>query len=226
MIQGVPYDAEIEYIRTTGNEYILTDVIPDSTIKIEGSFRWRTINAQARLFGSNSGGTNAIEYSLYRGANNISARGGNTSSTPTFFAGSNGTVYTFSYTATSATINGTTKSIGTPHPAGLYPFALFGRNNLGTVYYSDYPMICDLYWMKFWLGSTLVANFIPVRVATEGFLYDRVSGKLFGNMGTGSFVLGQDIAIPIKSIRLGPDVVQSKFWLPMPGKIMRGGGNG
>lgn len=36
-------------------------------------------------------------------------------------------------------------------------------------------------------------DLIPVRVGQVGYLYDRVSGQLFGNAGTGDFVLGPDI---------------------------------
>ena len=41
-----------------------------------------------------------------------------------------------------------------------------------------------------------VCDFIPVRVGSGanavGYLYDRVSGELFGNMGSGAFVIGPD----------------------------------
>ena len=40
--------------------------------------------------------------------------------------------------------------------------------------------------------GTVIADYIPVRKGTVGYLYDRVSGKLFGNAGTGDFVLGPD----------------------------------
>ena len=36
-------------------------------------------------------------------------------------------------------------------------------------------------------------DLIPVRVGTTGYMYDKVSGQLFSNNGTGSFTLGQDI---------------------------------
>jgi hypothetical protein len=36
-------------------------------------------------------------------------------------------------------------------------------------------------------------DLIPVRVGDVGYMYDKVSGKLFGNQGTGEFVLGSDI---------------------------------
>lgn len=186
----LPYDAEVEYIRTDGYEYILTGVTPDSTIRVTGSFRWNTIVAQARLFSANDNG--GREYSLYRGGSNISMRGGNTTATAQFFAGSDGTTYTFSFTPVSGTINGTTHSIGGEHPAHNYEFALFGRNNGGTVYYTDYKMLCDFYWLKIEKGGVLVRDFIPVRVGNIGYLYDRVTGQLFGNAGTGAFVVGPD----------------------------------
>ena len=37
----------------------------------------------------------------------------------------------------------------------------------------------------------------PVRRGNVGYMYDRVSGKLFGNRGPGSFVLGPDI-VPVE----------------------------
>jgi hypothetical protein len=42
-------------------------------------------------------------------------------------------------------------------------------------------------------NNNLVRDFIPVRKGNVGYMYDRVSGQLFGNQGTGEFVLGADI---------------------------------
>ena len=36
-------------------------------------------------------------------------------------------------------------------------------------------------------------DLMPVRVGEIGYMYDRVSGELFGNMGTGEFILGPDL---------------------------------
>jgi hypothetical protein len=41
-------------------------------------------------------------------------------------------------------------------------------------------------------NGILVRDLIPVRVGNVGYMYDKVSGKLFGNAGTGSFILGPD----------------------------------
>ena len=41
-------------------------------------------------------------------------------------------------------------------------------------------------------NNNLIFDMIPVRVGTVGYMYDKVSGELFGNAGTGNFVLGND----------------------------------
>ena len=48
-------------------------------------------------------------------------------------------------------------------------------------------------------GDSLVRDYIPVRKGTVGYLYDRVTRKLFGNAGTGDFVLGPDV-VPVEWI--------------------------
>ena len=41
-------------------------------------------------------------------------------------------------------------------------------------------------------NNDFLLDAIPVRVGNVGYIYDKVSGKLFGNAGTGSFILGPD----------------------------------
>lgn len=65
------------------------------------------------------------------------------------------------------------------------PFMMFVNNPLcvGSM---------SLYGFKWLKDGRLMLDLIPVRKGREGFLYDRVSGKLFGNSGTGQFILGPD----------------------------------
>ena len=55
------------------------------------------------------------------------------------------------------------------------------------------PISTRVYYFKVWDNNTLVCNFIPVRCGTTGYMYDRVSGQLFGNDGTGDFIVGADV---------------------------------
>ena len=50
-----------------------------------------------------------------------------------------------------------------------------------------------IYNVKISQGDEIVMDLIPVRVGTTGYMYDTVSGELFGNAGTGEFILGSDI---------------------------------
>lgn len=50
-----------------------------------------------------------------------------------------------------------------------------------------------LYFFKLDKAEAPVLDMIPVRKGDEGFMYDRVSGRLFGNSGSGRFILGPDI---------------------------------
>ena len=45
---------------------------------------------------------------------------------------------------------------------------------------------------RIWDGDSLLLDLIPVRKGQVGYMYDRVSGQLFGNAGTGDFILGAD----------------------------------
>ena len=50
----------------------------------------------------------------------------------------------------------------------------------------------QIYYAKIIVDGVLVRDFIPVRVGQIGYLYDKVSGELFGNQGSGNFTLGPD----------------------------------
>lgn len=47
-------------------------------------------------------------------------------------------------------------------------------------------------WIKIEVNGVITFDSIPVRVGQVGYMYDRVSGQLFGNAGTGQFILGPD----------------------------------
>lgn len=54
-----------------------------------------------------------------------------------------------------------------------------------------------IYHMDISSGAGYIRRFVPVRFTnelgvSEGAMYDRVSGELFGNAGTGAFVIGPD----------------------------------
>ena len=56
----------------------------------------------------------------------------------------------------------------------------------------NYSSITRFYGAKIIMPNSTL-DIIPVRVGQVGYLYDKVSGQLFGNAGTGNFILGPDV---------------------------------
>lgn len=50
-----------------------------------------------------------------------------------------------------------------------------------------------LHSSKLYKNTVLELDLIPVRCGAVGYMYDRVSGHLFGNAGTGNFIVGSDV---------------------------------
>lgn len=71
-------------------------------------------------------------------------------------------------------------------PTTLYA----GYNGAGNVF--RYSKV-TIYYLKIYGNEELIADFIPVRIGQVGYMYDKVSGQLFGNSGTGDFILGPDV---------------------------------
>ena len=68
---------------------------------------------------------------------------------------------------------------------------LFARDNNGTI---ERMITGRIYYCRFYDGNNnLIEDFIPVRVGQVGYMYDKVSHQLFGNSGTGNFILGPDL---------------------------------
>ena len=67
---------------------------------------------------------------------------------------------------------------------------LFATHNTNDEYASSSMRV---YACKIWQNDVLVRDFIPVRKGQVGYMFDKVSGELFGNLGTGDFILGNDV---------------------------------
>jgi hypothetical protein len=186
-----PYDAEIEYLESTGTQYIITDYIPNDNSVAELDFQ--SVGGSPSLMGVYS---SSSRFNLGISTSNKNWFGGigakNTDAT-TALADSARRKLILDAPQKTLSVSG----------VGSYPcgsgsvggntarFNLFARNYLNSDGRNFYP--ARLYGVKFSEGGVVVIDLIPVRVGDVGFMYDRVSGQLFGNQGTGEFVLGPDL---------------------------------
>lgn len=190
----LPYDAEVEYLRRENgvSAYIDTGIVPNDLTGI-----WlyveptNTVDSYLCGMRKDSGNTRFII-----GYTNNNAYYGwgayNGSLTNTFTKGELSLNYLNSRRFKVKQEGGTELQSNTfstlPFSTTLTIF-LFGYNRYGSFIGASQ----HLYACKISQGSDIIRDFTPVRVGTVGYMYDRVSGQLFGNAGTGAFILGPDI---------------------------------
>lgn len=191
----LPYDAEIEYLESTSGtgQYINTHIMPTSStgIKMQVSCKDTTDTYIAGLrnatstntrwcVGHSSGGF-YWGYGSYQTTDRLVAQDATVELNylgSGMFTASNGTD---TKTATLPTLSFTpNKNICLFICNGAYTSS-YGRWN-GKIYYCKVSQ-----------GSDVVMDLIPVRVGQVGYMYDKVTGELFGNSGSGTFILGNDI---------------------------------
>lgn len=197
MIDPHPYDAELEYIENENGAYINAAFIPslnthfDCTVyayqeNIDFLFGCRTgmkNNCYGVLSKNEAGAAdNGIRFDI--GNLSSSNSGDRLIDTNTIVSFNNlENVYELHYGDYTMTVP-TNSLTSTQH------FYIFALNNGGTVRPANK---FRLYSFKLYDGTTPIRDFIPVRKNNVGYLYDRVNGRLYGNMNTtGSFLLGPD----------------------------------
>lgn len=178
-----PYDAEIEYLGCTGTQHINTGYYGNLNSRFEVKFKGTA--TPKYIYGYRGTNTNSI--TLYNQASSGNCRFGNKTVSPTF---STGVDYTATQDKTALVLNGTsyaynaTTDFATSEPIYL----MWGSGNQA----SGYHFQGNIFYFKVYDNGSLVLDMIPVRVGTTGYMYDIVSGQLFGNAGTGVFILGND----------------------------------
>ena len=197
MGRGLPYDAEIEYIESTGTQYInLLKTINSATDNIVVEFMLTKIPTNTRGFFGARLGASAKNFSIGLASSSyIFADVNNTTySSYRATAGQNGInkrcVVNLSRSERKITINGMVTSRNTtviPSDFETNIAYLFAINGLSDI--CEKARFYSLEWKR---NNQMYINLISVRVGQVGYLYDKVSGELFGNAGTGAFIIGPD----------------------------------
>lgn len=189
----LPYDAEVEWLQSDGSAYL------DTGIKAAGNLYIKTylvdffVNANGGKwpFGGRTSSSSGMFGMLI---NNNSKRvflAYNTSSGTIAF----NTCTSYPQSAVVEIGNGNVKIGSTSHTYTTATFTstqnviLFGLNNGGSKIIAGVKI-----GPTYLTDGTNTIDLIPVRVGQVGYMYDRISGVLFGNAGTGDFILGNDIS--------------------------------
>lgn len=188
------YDAEIEYLQSTGTQYILTNIPNRSAFSMSIKFMLTSDASYEGIFGS-VGALPRPGFRLFRdGATKLIVQTGKSIYVKNTTASIKNVVITFTATANNGTL-----SISSNYGTSTTSSCDFSENNKWALFTSlvggsASGKITGRIYSFTYSSSEQNVDLIPVRVGNVGYMYDKVSGKLFGNSGTGSFVLGSDVA--------------------------------
>ena len=199
--KSLPYDARIEYIQSSGTQYINTLYYPNNNTRVVCDMQIVDDSQYGRLFGCSSGSewnsapSIQINYEDY-----VSGSLGATCGNQTTWSRSSSV--TGDYDRHNYELSNTSLCRDNVQVVSLSgdtfqctgSLAIFSHNKGGTISSDGQEFSrAKLYSFKIYENGNLARDFIPVRVGSVGYLYDNVSKTLFGNSGTGQFALGQDM---------------------------------
>ena len=192
------FEYMVEYIATDGNAYIDTGVnqythtnefIMGTPTVTNINFFGSIYSTQKYIISYSTSSKWKFEFSTY-----------STTNTTTLLANTKYKIEntgTRAFTITNLSSNSSfTLTVSSGRYSGTYPTYLFAVNNAGTPILSG----CNglrCYRAKIKNGSTLVVDYIPVRIGSTGYMYNRVTKSLVKNAGSGKFTPGPDI-IPVE----------------------------
>lgn len=175
------YDAEVEYLESTGTQWIDTGLTSTSSTIIEVDAQSTMVQWQDRFVGNSTG---YLEIYISGGLLISFAYNNKTLNTQVPSDTTRHTLKIDNYNA-KAYIDGSEFDIECTSTYGTITILSRGVTNISKA---------KLYSAKIWNGNTLIRNFIPVRIGSVGYMYDKVTKQLFANKGTGNFILGNDVS--------------------------------
>ena len=179
------YKREIAYLESTGTQYIDTGIKLSSNYSVEVDYQiTATTQTRCGIFGGLNSGATARYGSLLSPSNKYLEHG----------YGVSNEYYQTGLPDTDRHLLKQEKNLiyvdgVLIHTFGSASFSSAVNAYLGNFNYSNYtPAKAKYYSSKWWNGNTLVRDFIPVLDWYDvPCMYDKVSGELFYNKGTGEF---------------------------------------
>lgn len=190
-----PYYCEVEYIQSSGTQYIDTGIIPTINTKTAEKGRILSIGSKTPDFVRWSGNPTYDTFGTYLANPSIVVYYGryqnNKAKSLPYTVGTDFEIVNdINEIIFNNSVNPVTRD-NTGWTNTTYTLYLFAGNNMGNVsFFTDMRM----YYYKVWDNGILLRDMIPVLDWNmTACMYDRVSNKLFYNKGTGDFTTGRQI---------------------------------
>jgi len=184
-----PNAAFVEYLESTGTQWIDTGITASTAVRpmrvAFAAIQNKTYGDSSYIFGGGDSASSGYGFRLRENKGSSISVGYGWSNVFTLWNRPHVEPYDVVQQDWYFTLNG--YGWNTLSFSGTYSvtYALFGRNVGGVVS----PCPIRIYYAQ--IGEL---DLLPVRIGNEGFMLDTVSGELFANQGTGSFILGPDVA--------------------------------
>lgn len=190
---------ELEYLESSGTQYINTEIVPKSTTRIVSDFSFVELpSGSLAASGWVNGGGKQFWFGVGSDGKFKAAVTGNSTSSSTGVAADTGR-HSFDISTSTLEFDGTEfanqGSAFTDEASGntLYLFA----GHVTWSPYVAYQTKMRLYSCQIYDGASLVRDFVPVRRVSDSTLgfYDCVAGSFFVNAGSGSFSAGSEAGL-------------------------------
>lgn len=180
------YARRIEYLESTGTQWIDTGVAASGVLRVVADAQYLDLRSTPGLFGV----VTSLRFDLVVNGNNFKWEPGyhNTYTSSTVAADSSRHTFDLSNRFVLDGISLWVRDVAEFSAENVLIFALQRIGRIGNF------AKARLYSLQFLLSGVPVRSFVPCRVGSVGYLWDEVTGAFFGNSGTGNFVLGTDIA--------------------------------
>ena len=192
---------EVEYLESTGTQYIKTNYTPTVTenMKIEMDYMFtKTQSGDSFLFGAKVSGTSPVNFQCEHYNNRSWYCGGGLYQFRNVLYNLGGSLnkrYSFIIDGNVLKIDGNSVN-STTTQSNLYsvPLYIFAANWNGATNFINKG--ARIYNLSFTANGVKEADFIPCyrKSDSEPGMYDTVSGTFFTNAGTGTFIVGNDVS--------------------------------
>ncbi len=208
---------ELEYIESTGTQYIVTDFFFNdiATDTLTCDFMRTGTGSGSLLYGFRDDyKVNGYGFQFNDVGRTYRQYGNSDSGLPSASAKQLNTRYTVQQTGYSYTIDGSSYDIAATDPVQNYPLVVFAIRNADAPPITFTPM--RLYNLNVvTAGGNMILNLIPAKRNSDNEIgmYDTVSGTFFTNAGAGEFIAGPEVQIKIattayNSARFSPVVTE------------------
>ena len=191
---GKPYDAEVEWLQSDGVAYIDTGFKHNQNTRIVCKLEHvGTMQTYSYPFGSLGGvsGTNKLFTACVNGNSRLATYYG--TGTAHAFSISGSGVHTFDMNKNVHKVDNSTYTFSSRTFSSSYNTLIFGYTSYDGSFIGS-KIEVRFYYFQIYDNGDLVRDFIPVRDNGVGYLYDKVSGRLFGNANSSSaFSYGNDV---------------------------------